>query len=221
MKVPSSAAVIILGQILEKDRSLPYSLQQRVLMGVSLWCRKDEHIGSDVQKLSCIVLSGGDAAGIGLSEALAMKKYMSRYLHDTDSFVVLEQASKNTVENALNCKDILLSKGCQCVHLITNEFHMPRTKCIFECIFQSKPCLDAVIICHPANSRFEKGPYRRLEVRPPSAKMWRLCERLDWERNAIETLNDYLRDYKLGPIKNERLQIAMEELRAINVTSRL
>jgi DUF218 domain len=127
----------------------------------------------------------------------------------------------NTVENALNCVDILKNLEPWNVDLVTNEFHMPRAKCIFEHVLKVKGLSDLVLKCYPANSGHSKGPYRSLHKRPSmtDAKHWRLCERLDWEENALLTLNSYLSRYSLAPVEQSRIDRALEELIELNRTS--
>jgi hypothetical protein len=212
MKTPASTVVLVLGQILEKDKSLPNTLINRVNKAISIW--KNDCI----YECKYMLLSGGDAAGLGVSEASAMRRFIIDQSPELCGNIMLEEKSMNTVENALYCKDVLEKVSCSCLHLVTNEFHMPRARCIFECVMNHDPPMKIKIECHPAESGFEAGIYRRMEDRPQDPKRWRLCERLDWEVNALTTLNEYLSKYCLGPLDDDRIQKALEEVRKMNVT---
>ena len=156
-----------------------------------------------------------------------MRRYLegesaAAVISSSNVIIVEESAARNTVENALFCTDMLLETNpmCGCVHVVTNEFHVPRTRAIFECVFQSKNFAPANWTCHAAPSGLAtEGQYRPLAERPTNVTAWRLCERLDWERNAIETLNDYLARYDLPPLPPGRIDSALAELRTMNRTS--
>ena len=205
------SAIFILGQVLEESGKLPFSLIARVEKGMQLV----RSLILSTEKHPMVFLSGGDTAKRGITEARAMRNAINS--PSSAEYVVLEEKATNTVENAINMVRMCENQRYECVHLVTNEFHVPRAKCIFECVFERYE-YDTTLVCHPATSGFVNGPYRHVNNRPTCVDQWHLCERLDWEQNALLTLNDYLACYSLGPVNDERIQQALNELRVMNVT---
>lgn len=214
----TTTAIVILGQALDKPSgNLPRSLIGRLQTG---WAIASSLVVDAEAML--ILLSGADTSKVGVSEANAMRQYAMENLGEcTWGNVILEEEAMNTCENALFCTNILINKAKDCciVHLVTNDFHTPRAKCIFECVFEASHFRHAGLHCHPAPSGHAHGPYRSLSNRPSDVAEWRLCERLDWEHNAILTLNDYLAGYNLGPLTQDRIDKALTELKAMNESS--
>ena len=208
----ATSAIFILGQALEESGMLPLSLIARLDKGMEV---VRSLILTEHQQHPTILLSGGDTAKTGITEARAMRNMI--LTRSTEDYVFLEEKATNTVENAINLILMCEKQRYECVHLVTNEFHLPRAKCIFECVFE-KYEYDTTLICHPASSGFVDGPYRHENNRPTCVEQWHLCERLDWEQNALLTLNDYLARYSLGPVCYERIQQALTELRVMNET---
>ncbi len=65
-------------------------------------------------------------------EGIYVKKYL-RSVSIPDSVLVIESASKNTYENAINTKRLLDSLGIQGRFiLVTSGFHMPRSMAVFK-----------------------------------------------------------------------------------------
>ncbi|KAL3131399.1 hypothetical protein ABBQ38_007712 [Trebouxia sp. C0009 RCD-2024] len=52
------------------------------------------------------------------------------------SCIIIEDKAQNSIENALNCLPILLSKSVQHVVLVTSDYHMPRCRLLFELVLQ-------------------------------------------------------------------------------------
>lgn len=213
-----STAVLVLGQALENNRNLSVSLIGRCNLAVRLL--KHLNNGDDdiiVGDRNFVILSGGDVKKTGISEARAMNNFMiGKY--STICEVFLEEKSKNTVENAINCLPFLEEMNCGSIYLVTSEFHMPRAKCIFESVFKTYNINDTVLICHSSNSGMDIGSYRILSDRPTDVNRWRLCERLDIEQNALSSLNDYLVKYSITPVEDDRIEAALKELRVMNIT---
>jgi hypothetical protein len=215
-----STAILILGQALESGRNLSLSLIGRCNLAVNLlqlFTKNDDLKKTIVGERHFIILSGGDAKGLGVSEARAMNDFLIEKIPSTWT-IILEEKSLNTVENAINCLPFIEEENCGSLHLVTSEFHMPRAKCIFESVFKTYDFNNVELICHSSNSGFDIGNYRALSDRPSDVNRWRLCERLDFEKNALSSLNEYLNIYSLKPVENARIEVALAELRAMNVT---
>jgi DUF218 domain len=205
--------IVILGLALERNGQLPIPLVGRLKTAVNL-------ISNNNYEKPTALLTGADTVKCGISEAEAMKSWLGIQLRSDINYILEEQA-KNTVENAIYCCDILKNLASQSIDLITNEFHMPRAKCIFEHVLNEKGLRDLRIQCHPADSGHGWGLYRPIDQRPSTTdvRTWHLCERLDWERNALQTLNSYLARYSLPAVPQSRIDRALEELRELNRTS--
>jgi len=178
---------------------------------------------------SRIILTGGDTKQFNITEASIMKrKWISlnndtNILNNVDNLILLDEKSTNTVENALNCYNIINTYNNNnnenyTIDIITNEFHVPRTKCIFNCVFNNS---NNNLCYYYADSRLKKsGRYRLIENRDINEHPdihWLLCERLDFEFNAVYSLNEYLSKYNLY-CKNEDIENALIELRKLNET---
>ena len=110
---------------------LPASLKSRLDTAISLVAASDPS--------ALLLLTGGDVAGVGCSEARAMHDYyVATTLLPTE--VLVEDRSRNTVENALNCKTLLSKLGAVesfNVTVVTNDFHMPRARLVFRAVFNT------------------------------------------------------------------------------------
>jgi hypothetical protein len=196
-----SSAILLLGQALESGQNLSISLIGRCNLALNLlqlYTGNKDLNKKLVGERHFIILSGGDANNLGISEARAMNDFLIGKF-PTSCNIILEEKSLNTVENAVNCLPFVKEMNCSSVHLVTSEFHMPRAKCIFESVFKTYNFNDVELICHSSNSGFDNGDYRALSNRPNDVGKWRLGERLDFELNALSTLNEYLNIYSIEP----------------------
>jgi len=81
---------------------------------------------------SRIILSGGPSR-IKIPESVIMRVMLLNYIpHD---MVVVERHSRNTVQNAVFCWDILKSKSPKRITVLTSEHHMERAKYIFRKLY--------------------------------------------------------------------------------------
>ena len=70
------------------------------------------------------ILSGGRGPNEPMSEAEGMKRYLES-LGISQDRLILEDRSRNTIENILFSRD-LLPEGCRSVCIVTNNFHLYR-----------------------------------------------------------------------------------------------
>jgi hypothetical protein len=214
-------AIICLGQQLYKNGTLPNSLISRVQSSIDLVRDSFKNNKNDCDFDRTIIFSGGDVANIGTTEAEAMLNYFKLNIHfNTENFlslkVLLDNCSKNTIENAINCKPMICSLECRNIDIVTNEFHAPRAKLIFENVLKNETIC---IFCRSANSEHEKfSSYRLKNFRPKEVNEWRLCERLDWELHAIENINEAFARYGLDAISSLKIDAAIDELKQLNST---
>jgi uncharacterized SAM-binding protein YcdF (DUF218 family) len=78
-------------------------------------------IGGNIDWLS----NGSSTPADQMAEILA-------FLGVPSSAIILENASKNTYENAVNTKEIISENGFETVLLVTSAMHMPRSVMLFE-----------------------------------------------------------------------------------------
>jgi len=78
------------------------------------------------------ILSGGMGEGETITEAQAMKKYMSREYTILTSHFLMEEESTDTEENIANSKKIMDERGGEyTVTAVSNGFHLYRIKTLF------------------------------------------------------------------------------------------
>ncbi len=98
----------------------------RILEAVRLYrnCRTDG-------KPCALIISGGDARGLGASEA-AIYRVEALALGVPDQDLVLEDRSMNTFQNAEYTSVLLQARGFDQVALVTSGLHMKRSMLYFE-----------------------------------------------------------------------------------------
>lgn len=128
--LPNYDYAIVLGGIQDfaiskvDDRLLSPNTSGRLTTTVELY-----HLG----KIKKIIITGGDAAifkGISEPEAPFMKNILIR-MGVPDSVIIVENAAKNTFENAVFSKNII-EKEKASILLITSGFHMRRSFKTFQ-----------------------------------------------------------------------------------------
>lgn len=219
MRIPSGI-IVVLGEALRLNTTTNSyfaspSLLSRVATAARVYREKE-------MPLLC---SGGDAVKCGRTEASVMREILQDILKErSDLDIRVEEDSRNTVENALYCRRKMQADfGGEvpenlCIHLCTSEYHMERAGLIFDTVFQED---NVKFIKHCADSLHRKGDmsYRKCEDRESDPGQWLLCERLDWERNAIQTLNDYISTrYGLKKIDQDKIENALANLSRFNET---
>lgn len=256
--------IVILGQLLNNCGSeLPLTCKSRVDVGYSLY----QHLtrktcGSDASTL--LVLSGGGP--FNKSEAMMMKldildtlqqqeqeqqryTFSSSILSDCnlDRDIILEEQSMNTIENAIYSYKLLCARGylgngneTVDVHIVTNEFHIPRAKCIFRCIYHNDHDTTTVgissrssrssssdcnshqcnIICHSADSYMMTGAHRYDESdRELDASEWYLSELLDREAKSMDQLKKRMLDSYNITVPDSYIIDAIREIKQLNSSS--
>jgi uncharacterized SAM-binding protein YcdF (DUF218 family) len=81
---------------------------------------------------SRVILSGGPSR-YRVPESVIMHVILINHLpHDR---LVVERHSRNTIQNAIFCWEILKSKEVKHVTVVTSQHHLPRTKYIFRKLY--------------------------------------------------------------------------------------
>eukprot|EP01059_Diplonema_ambulator_P023997 TRINITY_DN3972_c0_g3_i1.p1 TRINITY_DN3972_c0_g3~~TRINITY_DN3972_c0_g3_i1.p1 ORF type:complete len:330 (+),score=89.70 TRINITY_DN3972_c0_g3_i1:45-992(+) len=130
--------LIILGQCLNNDGSVPDILKARVTGGADVHAKLTKE-----GKECCVIVTGGDTSRVGRTEAAVMEELLGRGVR-----VVKEEKARNTLENAYYCGAIIESlkgngdKDVEAVHLITSAFHLPRSLLAFYSVLpQYRPIM--------------------------------------------------------------------------------
>ncbi len=135
----SKDVIIILAGGVNTDGSLPEQPQQRVLKGIELY-----RAGVAPK----IIMSGKWALWLEESpaktEAVAMKEYAVQMGVPTED-IILEEDSVDTVGNAYFTKiKILKPRGWHKVAVVTSDYHVERTRFIFEHVLGTEYKTDVI-----------------------------------------------------------------------------
>eukprot|EP00286_Rhodomonas_abbreviata_P023497 CAMPEP_0181308734 /NCGR_PEP_ID=MMETSP1101-20121128/11632_1 /TAXON_ID=46948 /ORGANISM="Rhodomonas abbreviata, Strain Caron Lab Isolate" /LENGTH=435 /DNA_ID=CAMNT_0023415159 /DNA_START=3 /DNA_END=1310 /DNA_ORIENTATION=+ len=205
--IEEDTAVIVLGQSLNPDGKPPATLLARVRTAFDAWRTTP---GSHV------ILSGGDPARTGQSEAHTMMNLLLEQGVERKA-IILEEQSQNTLQNAFYCFPLLRKLATTRVILVSSEFHLPRSKYLFEATFKALTLAEAT-----------PGPCLRVEgypspTPPPDAcdqgiNALPLHQRLEQERHFIshrierDFLPTHIPRFPVPPLPRDRLQEALKEV---------
>ena len=126
---PAPQAIVVLGG----GRGLALDQQRRVVEAYPLSSTLERMLtGARLQKQTGLPLlvSGGSPDGRGWPEGGVMRDFMVRDFGVPVRWV--EDASRNTVENAAFSAALLQAAGVRTVYLVTHDFHMRRARLLFE-----------------------------------------------------------------------------------------
>ena len=107
-------AVIILGCQVKEDGTLSRQLEDRLALGLKLWQARPD---------SVVVVCGGQGINEPVTEAAAMKEYLTAHGVPERS-ILMETQSKNTLENIRMSKAMLGS--IRKVAVVTSDYHVFR-----------------------------------------------------------------------------------------------
>ena len=110
------ACIIVLGAKVHPDGRLSRSLEYRCEAAVSAWKQGIAPV---------IIACGGKTGEAPCTEAETMAEYMIRLGAPADA-VVLEDKSRNTVENLKNAKAIMDEMGLADAAIVTSDYHVQR-----------------------------------------------------------------------------------------------
>ena len=206
--------IIVLGQSLLQNDVMRISLVSRIDTAMKIY----NNLTQLLPIPNCrIILSGGVTGSSNSSEAKVMKNYICKHnlFHNSvehNTTILLEEQSLNTIENAIHCHDII---KCICfpfqsnasppsvsssvtpvVIIVSNDFHIPRVKCIFKAVFESQSNYKLLFQSSP--SYLNKRIYRSdTKLRPRDIEEWSFLERLEIESKAINNLHNQFKQYDL------------------------
>jgi monoamine oxidase len=128
--------MIVLGQKLLPDSTLPYALEKRLTTAF-------DYIFNQRNSISYIIFSGGDTAKINKTEANAMRERWwellesAKHRHQSPG-LLLEEKSLTTTQNVHYCIPLLRNLATRKIVLVTSDFHMARSKLHFEQGFRTE-----------------------------------------------------------------------------------
>ena len=108
------------------------------------------------RETDCLIINtGGDPAGVGLTEARAMAEYMTSVKGIEKDAIIEEGEASSTLENALfvlrmlekmdRTKNNSLFGGITKSYLVTSPYHMVRSSYIFKAVFALHNCNITVV----------------------------------------------------------------------------
>jgi vancomycin permeability regulator SanA len=80
-----------------------------------------------------IILTGGDPTKKNITEAEVMYNYLKDYIPENKMYKEIE--AKSTFENAIYSKNMITNTLIKNIYVLTSDFHIDRSKYIFENIF--------------------------------------------------------------------------------------
>lgn len=83
----------------------------------------------DAMNFKKVILTGGKVGNAVLSEAEIMKAYLTKQGIQEDK-VELDIEARDTIENLINCKNIMQLQGFQSCVVVSNSFHIRRIQYI-------------------------------------------------------------------------------------------
>jgi uncharacterized SAM-binding protein YcdF (DUF218 family) len=128
-QVQAAPAAVVLGGGIEPARRGRSALPDLRNAADRVWhAARLYHAG----KAPLLVLSGGSDTGTyATSEAMAMQQLLLQ-MGVPEAAMLLEEASRNTQQNAQDCARLLRERGIQRVLLVTSALHMQRALALFE-----------------------------------------------------------------------------------------
>jgi hypothetical protein len=165
-----------------------------------------------------LILSGGRTApNHALSEARAMRTVIADSLNCCYDNIILEEASTNTIENAINCLPILASHGKNCrmtIHLVTSDFHIARSSIIFNHILKPSFTNINIVTYNSVSYYKQRMRPRPLSCRPEKRDDWYMSEVLEIEVNGTKALNEDLARYRISSISESYLHQTLKLISA-------
>lgn len=213
---PSRHAIVVLGQALNADRSASEVLKDRIHAAVENFnTHKQLAVDTGAVLLPRVIVSGGDAARVGVSEAAVMK----RLLIDAgvpEYLVIEEDQSNNSCQNAWYVGSMICKLGITGISLVTSEFHMPRSLYVFEAVFKHLGLFHVEIAPISATSACAMDPIRLTKIYTDHI---RAC--MQWEKNTIISrldlifLDKHIPNIRIAPLGKPRLEKAVSDIETL------
>lgn len=213
---PSRHAIVVLGHALNNDTSPNEILKDRIKATVDTFnLHKQAAVEAGSLLLPRIIVSGGDAAQVGLSEAVVMKRMLIE-AGIPDKLIIEENISLNTCQNAWYVGSIVKSLGITGLTLVTSEFHMPRSQYVFEAVLRHL-CLyhiDCAPVSAESASAMESNRLTPMYIE-------HIRNYMEWEKQYIIEglekifLERHIPNIKITPLGADRLQKAILDIELV------
>jgi uncharacterized SAM-binding protein YcdF (DUF218 family) len=137
------SAVVVLGKRLLPTGKPSSTLEAR--MHTALQVFEQEHAdylvvtGGRVENGAAPLLDDAGNSSAFPSEAEVMRSIALAADGINDSVVLKDDLASNTIENALNVRDLAEDHGLGTLIIVTSDYHEPRARAIFESVFRSRP----------------------------------------------------------------------------------
>ena len=239
-----NGAIVILGKIFtviheKKQIYIDATIQARMLSVQALL----DKFQVNSKKLPDVFVSGGDTRKIGLSEASLMKMLLEGTMPDqinvkntsgeSDIYkveyeenwkmklqpipnIIEDKMSRTTIENAKFLSE-LLPESNRKIFLITSEFHMPRSKYVFDCLLNQLGMPDVIIYKSPCiimdpkrSQEYQKGITINSQTFPHGLNNFQI---MDFERFALNHVTEILQEDGFD-MKHCNYDVAQEEINA-------
>jgi hypothetical protein len=197
------SVIVVLGQRLCDNGTLPFSLQQRVEVAIQL--QNDTGLP--------ILFSGGTTQPLypHQSEASAMLQYAQNSSIVGDYY--LEEKARNSLENALFTFNILKNLtqiiSIPTLIVVTNEFHLPRSLRIFKHVFRST---SITISGKSAWSGYCRNNTRHVSQQISDPHQPSMEDVFESEVRSVLGLNEYLQKYNLPSIPDDVIDSLVWEI---------
>lgn len=210
--VPSMYAIVVLGQALNRDGTPSEILRDRLHGAVDAfhYLKEADHGNS---QSPWVVLSGGDAARVGVSEAQVMRDHLARDHSIPEKLLITESMSMNSCQNAWYVADIVKKLGVRRVTLVTSDYHMPRSLYVFEAVFKHVGLYLVDIAPFPAVSGCAMPPDRMTRAYSEHIYRSMLFEKTVLvTRLEREFLDRHIPNVRIFPLGPQRLEQAVSEI---------
>ena len=132
MKAPT--VIVVLGGGISKEGILPPWVISRLEHAFKLSSQDPDQL---------LLMSGKGRDGFDIAEADAMAEYMHHKKGVPRSRILTEPLSRDTFENACFCLWLhIVPRKVKNIRLLTNDFHMGRTKLIFQKVVEPHCSID-------------------------------------------------------------------------------
>lgn len=134
----TKVAVVVLGKRLLPSGNATATLEVRMQRAIVVFHEL---------KAEVLVVSGGrvETGGAEYSHATPFpsEAEVMRQLAEAGGVpagaIVKEELAMNTIENALNVRDLAEELGLGVLHIVTSEYHVERSRSVFAAVFRSRP----------------------------------------------------------------------------------
>ena len=174
-----------------KEGEVIVCLGQALLSGAKastiLLTRCDKAVDLHHERDCLIISTGGDPAGVGVTEARAMAEYMTNVKGIEKDAIVEEGDAKSTLENALFVLRILEKMnrtidgdrfgGVSKLHLVTSPHHMVRSSYIFNAVFAYHNC-NIKVVEEPSIDMLNQTEFKQRLMKEKSGVEWAINKTL-------------------------------------------